>query len=385
MQHITKFDRLFVGIDVHKDNHAAVVVDCFSQPLAELKFENSHQSFKKLISQIQTLTRERRDKPIFGLEDTYGSGEFLARFLWNSGFEVKIINPVLVRRERNYETHPEKSDLRDALGVARVLIQRIDTLPTYSITESAEIARDLHALVKDRETLIVEQTRLKNQLHRYLHHSYGSPYRTIFKNPFSKKALTFWQTFPSAQVLACSRRQVAKPDWIKGVPVGELPFASTACKHQITRKARRLLAIREELSEIETELQILLGKTGQYLHTLSGCGPVLAAVVLSEIKDISRFRSPAKLAKYAGLTPRAFESGKQKRHIRTKSGNRRLNCALFRIALTQISNQGIPKAKTYFQKKIREGKSKRHALLCLERQIIDIIWSMLKDKRPYYP
>lgn len=384
MQNIEPINRLFVGIDVHKDNHAACVVNCFGQPLAQLEFENSSQAFENLVLRVISFTSKRGGKPVFGLEDTYGSGDFLARFLWHAGFEVKEVNPVLVRRERDYETHPEKSDIRDAIGVAKVLIQRIDTLPNYSITEATEIARDLHALVKDRESLVAEQTRLKNQLHRYLHRSYGSPYRTIFRNSFSQKALLFWQKFPSAQILSSSRKKVAKPDWLKTASVEELPSVSVTCQHQIMRKARRLLAIQEELKEIEMELKELIENTGQYLHTLPGCGSVLTATVLSEIKDINRFQASAQLAKYAGVAPRAFESGKQKRHKKTKSGNRRLNCALYRIALTQISIQGIPKAKAYFQKKLKEGKSKMHALLCLERQIIEIIWSMLKDKRPYY-
>jgi len=82
---------------------------------------------------------------------------------------------------------------------------------------------------------------------------------------------------------------------------------------------------------------------------------------------------------------RQVYSGKRKRHIKTRSGNRRLNRALYQIVLTQISNQGIEKARTYFQKKVDEGKSKKHALTCLKRQIINIIWSMLKEKRAYYP
>jgi transposase len=82
--------------------------------------------------------------------------------------EVRTINPVLVKREREYETHPEKSDLADALWVAKVLIQRIDSVPTFSITEATEISRDIRALTKDRQTIVLEQTRLKNQLHGLL-------------------------------------------------------------------------------------------------------------------------------------------------------------------------------------------------------------------------
>jgi len=385
-QHYPQLNRLFVGMDVHKDNHAAVAVNCFGTTLLEQEIGNEVKDFEGLFARVQSTAKEHRLIPLFGLESTTGSADFLARWLFTQGMEVRTINPVLVKRERDYETHPEKSDLADALGVAKVLIQRIDSVPAYSITEATEISRDLRALTKDRETIVLEQTRLKNQLHGLLHRSYGSSYKTVFRDIFAKKALIFWQTFPSARCLKQSRkRSLNKPAWIVEVKDDALPPVSQIEENQIRRKATRLLSIWNELREIEKELIGLIEKTGQQLHTLPGCGPVLSAVVLAEIKDIERFKTSAELAKYAGCAPRKLESGKRKRHVQTKSGNRRLNKALYQIALTQISNQGIPKAKDYFQKKVAEGKSKKHALTCLKRQIIDIIYSMLKEKRAYYP
>lgn len=386
MKEPTQINRLFIGMDVHKDNHAAVAVNCFGTALLEQELSNEMKDFRALTSRVQELAKKRNLIPVFGLEDTAGSGNFLARFLFQNGFSVKTINPVLVKRERHYETHPEKSDLADALGVAKVLIQRIDSVPCFSITETTETARDIRALTKDRETIVLERVRLKNQLHALIHHSYGSMYKTFFQNPFCKKALLFWQLFPSARMFKQSRkRSLIKPAWIISASVDELPLVSATEENQIKRKTRRLLSIRDELKEIEKELDILVEQTGQKLQTLPGCGPILSAVVLAEIKDINRFQSPAKLAQYAGCAPRKMESGKRKRHVKTRSGNRRLNRAVYQIALTQISNQGIAKARTYFQKKVTEGKSKKHALTCLKRQIINIIWSMLKEKRSYYP
>lgn len=380
-----RFRRLFVGVDVHKDNHAAVALNCFGEAEESLEIENAYGDFRLLARRIEEIASARRLKPVFGLEDTYGAGDFLARYLVSQGYEVKTINPVLVKRERDHEAHPEKSDLVDAKGVAKVLIQRIDTLPQYNVTKTSDIAIDLRNLVKDRETIVKEQTVLKNQLHRLLHQSYGSGYRHMFRKIFTKQALSFWIDFPSALNLKGSRKRVVKPEWITRAFPEELPHASQIVDNQIRRKSRRLLQIKEELKEIEAELKETVRMTNQQLETLPGCGTTLTAVVLSEIKDIERFKTPAQLAKYAGLAPRALESGKKKRHIKTRSGNRRLNRAIYQIALSQIGYQGIPKAKGYFQKKVSESKSKKHALTCLRRQIIDIVWSMLKEQRPYYP
>jgi len=74
-------------------------------------------------------------------------------------------------------------------------------------------------------------------------------------------------------------------------------------------------------------------------------------------------------------------SGKKKRHLRDMRNNRQLNTAMFLAALNQLRwNQ---KAKAYFQKKVAEGKTKKHALRCLMRIYANIIYGMLKSGEPY--
>lgn len=379
------YDYLLAGIDIHKDNHTLVAADCFEQVLFEKEFVNEIREFKTVVSKIKRLAEKRNLIPVFGLEDSYGNGEMLARYLYSSGLEVKEINPILVDRERNYEVHPEKSDPEDAKGVVKVLIHKgIDRLPTYRITESTEIARDLKASTNDREYLIKEQTRLKNQLHGLLHRSYGSYYQMLFRDPFAKRALLFWQAFPTLRNLKSTKKRIAKPEWLKKFRADEIPEITPIQRGQIGRKVKRLLEIREELKEIAQEIEALLGKNGTYLKSMPGCGTTLAAKMLTEIKDIKRFSSPAKLAKYAGLAPRERSSGKKKKHKKTRRGNRKLNRALYQMALSQIGNQGIESAKEYYQKKVNEGKSKKHALTCLKRQLIEIVWCLLKEQRVYY-
>jgi transposase len=351
---------LYVGMDIHKDNHTAVATNCFGQNLLELDISNSEKDFDSLVSTVERLSKTNNLQPVFGLEDSYGYGLRLAKHLYQKGLPVKMVAPVLVDRERQYETHPEKSDSLDALGIAKVLIQRIDRLPNYSITKNDEISKDIKELNIDREFLIKEQGRLKNQLHRLLHKAYNSDYRSKFRDPFSLKALRCWKSRPLPK--------------IENSPI---------LKNQIRRKIKRLLAIRKEVKEIEQELKLLLSESGQKLETMNGCGTTLTASVLAEIRNIERFRSPQALAKYAGLCPREKSSGKTFRHIKTKSGNRRLNMAIHRIALSQISKSGNQRAKEYFQRKISEGKTKSQALCCLKRQLIDIIFMMLKYKQPY--
>ena len=354
---------LYVGVDVHKDKHTAVATNCFGHKLLEMEFANTGNDFRQLVASIQNLADQENRQFIFGLEDSFGYGLHLAKYLSDSHLPVKMISPVLVDRARKYETHPEKSDSLDALGVAKVLIQRIDTLPDYSISITDELAKEIKELAMDRDFLVKEQTRIKNQLHRLLHKTYGSEYQKKFKDTFSLKALRYWKKYPTGKVYLLADDSILK--------------------NQVRRKIRRLMDIREECKEIENELKTMLDRTGQKLPTMNGCGTVLASAVMAEIRNIERFHSPAALAKYAGLAPRQKSSGKTIRHVKSKSGNRKLNMAIHRIALSQISNSGNQYAKAYFKKKITEGKSKNQALCCLKRKLVNIIYMMLKHKQAY--
>jgi len=351
---------LYVGVDVHKDQHTAVATNCFGQSLLEKEINNSEEEFAGLVGEIKVLAEARKLKPVFGLEDTSAYGQRLATYLYRN-FPVKVVSPVLVVRERKKLTHPEKSDAQDALGVAKALISEIGTLPNFSISKTSEIAKGLKDLVVDREFLVKEQTRIKNQLHRLLHASYNSAYREKFKNPFAVRALEYWSKHPVPTDLS----------------------NSILLKSQIKRKVRRLKNIKKEVIEIEEEMKILLDQMNQKLETLNGCGTVSACAVLAEIKDIDRFDSPNALAQYGGFCPRNKSSGKRIRHIKTKSGNRKLNMAVHRIVLSQLGIHGNKYSKEYFQKKITEGKNKSQAICCLKRKILNIIFMMLKHKTAY--
>ena len=229
------------------------------------------------------------------------------------------------------------------------------------------MSKQLREIVNDRDTIVKERTKLKNQLHVLLHRSYGSDYKKMYSNIFALKAMKYWKSHPFPK----------KKDRDDTIDYDD------TLKNQIRRKINRLLAIWEDLKEIDQDLKKLIGQTDQKLETMNGCGRVLVGKVLAEVKNIDRFSSSNKLAKYAGLAPRKKSSGKKDRDVKDRSGNRRLNNAIHRIALTQIGKNGNDYAKKYFQKKIASGKSKIQALCCLKRKLVDIIYMMLKNRSAY--
>ena len=347
---------LFIGVDVHKDTHTAVALSPFGEQLCEMTITNRRGDFKELVRKMEKVGKQSGLSPRFGLEDCTNYGIHLAEYLTDAGYTVTQVSPVLVDNQRRNATHPEKSDSLDARGVAKVLTDKsADTLPIYTITETSKKARYLREVGVERNGLVQEKTRVKNQLHRLLHRLW-SDYTEQFSDPFSQKALRYW---------------------LRSHPPGDEYTVA-----HMKRKVRRLQSLNKEIAELETVLQDLVGNAK--LLSMPGCGIVLTATILGEIGDIHNFRSSGALAKYAGCTPHEYSSGKTIRHRKTKSGNRHLNSALYRLALSQLSRHGNKEAKTYYMKKIAEGRSKQQALSCLKRQLVNIVWMLLKHDTNYY-
>lgn len=352
---------MFVGVDVHKDTHTAVGVSCFGDKLFEMTIGNEEKDFRSLVEKTNEVGTTAGLTPRYGLEDVHSWGERLSEFLVEEGLPVCAVAPILVDKLRATQTHPEKNDSLDALGVAEVMLRKSDSLPAYTLTLESKKAKQIRELSVEREWLVCERTRLKNQLHVLLHRVHNTGYRTRFKDPFSMKALTYWT---------------------KSIPKKTEPILAARTK----RALKRLQDLKEEIKEIESELETLVEKSGHTLTSASGCGVVVAAEIIGEVGDIKRFKSPGALAKYAGCAPRECSSGKTKRFRKTRSGNRRLNRAFHRMALSQISRMGNPLGLAYFKRKISEGKSKMQALVCLRRQMVPIVWMMMKHKTTFrYP
>src|SRR5205814_366143 len=146
------------------------------------------------------------------------------------------------------------------------------------------------------------------------------------------------------------------------------------------RIARDLLGrcrtLTRSIGELEPQLQERTQTLAPRLLELAGCGPLSAAKLLCEIGPIDRFASDAQLARHAGVAPLEASSGKRRRHRLDRGGNRQLNCALHRIAITQARIH--PPARAYLERKQAEGKSRREALRCLKRQLARVVFNTLK-------
>ena len=153
-----------MGIDLHKETHTAVMLDCWNQKLGEITFENKPSEFHKLTKKVSRFVTEEKTA-VYGLENAYGYGRALAVWLLEKCCAVKDVNTALSYAQRKSVPMYQKSDSYDAEAVALVLINMLDKLPD-AVPDDAYWT--LSQLVNRRDNICSHQQRLKNQLHEQL-------------------------------------------------------------------------------------------------------------------------------------------------------------------------------------------------------------------------
>ena len=385
---------VFVGVDTHKNQHTACVLSCFHQKMGSTQTPNNPANFESFIQDINSIKTPDK-KLVFGLEDTQGLGHSLSQWLLDQGYTVKEVNPALTKRERHHSSNPDKSDEIDAEAIANVLLTDFNELPDAFYDANFKAIKHLN---NQRQTMVKEKTRIKNRLHNLIHQQY-SEYQKFFTNPFCKTALAFFEEFPHPANLKYYgedrlnkflKNQVKsirndKADKILSLVNKDKKKAADA-KARITiikRLIKQLKLLSESLSKINQKLRKTVEKSQYQLTTMPGINFKLAAMFISSIKNIDRFDSASKLARYAGLAPVEHSSGNSKRLSHKKYGCRDLNHAFYILAFQQIGNNKNPISYSYYKKKLKEGKSKKIALICLQRRLVDIIYAMMRDRSAY--
>ena len=138
-----------------------------------------------------------------------------------------------------------------------------------------------------------------------------------------------------------------------------------------------LQRIDAQLRETRKKLTTAVQASGTSLTGLFGVGPVIAAAVIGDVKDVSRFPSRDHFAAYDGTAPIEVSSGQRTVYRLSRRGNRRLNHAIHMAAVTQVRHRHS-EGRAYYDKKLAEGKTHKEALRCLKRRISDAIYARLQ-------
>jgi transposase len=330
-----------LGVDAHKRTHTVVAVDQLGRKLGERTTGTTSQDHLGLLRWAEKFGQQR----LWAVEDCRHLSRRLERDLLGAGERIVRVPTKLMAHARDAARSYGKSDPIDALAVARAALRE----PQLPAAQLEGPARQVRLLVDHRDDLVAERTRAINRLRWHLHEldpelavPLGALDRGVWLDRLGRRLARLEQ---SAQV-RISRELVAR------------------CR-SLTRT----------ILELDRELQASAMQTAPGLLALPGCGAVSAAKLLGEIGPIERFDSDAQLARHAGVAPLEASSGNHQRH---RGGNRQLNCALHRIAVTQ--GRVHPPARAYLERKQSEGKSRREALRCLKRQLARTVYTTLKKE-----
>ena len=138
-----------------------------------------------------------------------------------------------------------------------------------------------------------------------------------------------------------------------------------------------LRSVDARIRETRKKLAAAVQAAGTSLTGLFGVGPVIAAAVIGDVRDVSRFPGRDHFAAYNGTAPIEVSSGPRKIYRLSRRGNRRLNHAIHMAAVTQIGHRHS-QGRAYYDKKLAEGKTPKEALRALKRQISNAMFACLQ-------
>jgi transposase len=340
---------IVIGADPHKNTHTLVAVDAATGEQRSCETVSaSTAGSERVLGWARGLGGER----VWAIEDCRHVSGRLERWLLARGERIVRVAPKLMAGARRSARERGKSDLIDALAVARAALREgIDRLPQARL-EGRSL--EIRLLLDHHDDLVADRSDEQRRLRWHLHDLFddlqipaGALDREVWLEKIARRLARCEQTVR----VRIAREQV----------------------RLIRDATRRIRALEREISQlVELEAPQLLAEIG--------CGPLTAAKLVGEIAGANRFATDAQLARAAGVAPIPVSSGRHDRHRLDRGGNRQLNLALHRLAVNK--GRWDPDTAAYLARKQDEGKTRLEALRCLKRHLARRVWQLLNHPAP---
>ena len=386
---------LFVGIDIAKRNHeASVIAQDGSVVRKAMRFANSQAGYNKFMDMVRSL----KEPVVFGMEATGHYWLTIYTHLRNDGFTVHVINPIQSDALRGMYIRKTKTDSVDSVIIA-------DVIRFGRYCETSVEPGDLQAmreLCRQRFYIIDMASDLKRKVIALLDQVFPE-YEKLFSDTFGASSMEILSQYTTPEeMLSVSSQQLAeilekasrgRLGAEKAVEIQNaarnsfgIVMASSSFSLIIRQYIEQIRSLEASVDVFDVEIARLLSGFDTQLTTITGVGPTLAAVILSEIGgDIRRFSSPAKLAAYAGVDPTVKQSGdfSGSRMKMSKRGSPYLRRAIW-LASTVAAFKD-PAIHALYERKRAEGKDHMTVIGHVCRKMISIIFAVLRDNTPYVP
>lgn len=388
----------FVGIDTGRYSNSAVVVDSQGTKLESIKFDNNHKGCSML---IERLNQNNKDC-LIGLEGLGVCSNILTQRLLTHNFSIKSIMPINIKRHKDYFTQNPKTDEYDAYVIADYLRLRHSYVKELNIQKY----KDLNA-VKELSKLYKDFAKGKNAYLNMLNQAIMEVFPEyitdgIFSKISCKSSLSLLSQLPTPRdivgttlkelnsLISKNSRGHMSYEKIKylhtqaSLSLNEaLDYSASGLR--ITSLVKMILYLQQEQSRIKKLISAYLEDIpeAQNLLSLPGVDTVLCARFLSGIGSIDKFDNSDKLALYCGVACLDNKSGKRQLAKRAYRVNHTAKDAIMQIAHCSIRFN--PASKAFYARKRKEGKRHWQAVKSLARNVIRVIYVMLKNNVKYNP
>lgn len=383
---------LYIGIDIAKRSHTALALQDDRQSLwSDFEFANDRDGFEALLARVVAAD----DAVLVGLEATSIYWLPLFTFLTEHGIEVVVFNPLQIHAYRKSGIRKRKDDRIDAFWIADYM--RIGN--QQSARQFAPDLMQLRELTRFRASLTSQIGSVKKQVIGILDRIFPE-YETLFSNIFiqSSRQLLAEAIAPAefaefdlaeltALLHAASRGRFGsdKANQIQKTASRSIGVAclAAALRVQVRCLLAQLDLLEEQRACIDSDIASFMSQIEQHITSIPGIGPVTGATIIAEIADIHRFETPNQLVAFAGIDPTVYQSGSfQATQTRmSKRGSPYLRHALWQAAISAVRFD--PQLKAYYQRRRSEGKHRHVVLGAICRRLLNRIFVILKENRPY--
>ena len=386
-----------VGIDVSKDKHDCFIMDSEGHVLRDVfPVTNDQIGFNQLYQTLCSVVPDL-SKVKVGLEATGHYSYNLLGFLLDKGLTTYVLNPLHVNLFRKSTSlRRTKTDRVDARTIAAMMLSGIALQP-YSVTSYHN--EELKSLTRYRFDKVRERGKLKQSVSRLVTILFpeleklvptlhmASVYALLLELPSAKQIADCHLTHLTNLLDRSSRGRYKRfaAETIREAARHSIGISMPAKSLELQHTIRLIRELDSEIAEIEREIKRLMDEIDPPLLGIPGMGFRMAAMILAEIGDISRFDSPDKLLAFSGVSPSTYQSGKMDNayaHME-KRGSRYLRFALYNAA--KYVSYWDPIFAAYLEKKRSEGKHYNVALSHVVKKLVRLIFAMQTSGKAYCP
>ena len=389
---------ILVGIDIGKNKHTFSIIDKVTVEilLNPSVFDNNQTGFLYLIKKLSSYAKSEL---LIGMEDTGHYHFALLKHLLDNRYTVALINPTTTDLTRKIQGGITKNDTLDSITICDVISSnqrkkpyRITKLNRFDLYEQKQLTRHHHNL---KEELNIYKNRLQKCIDIVF-----PEFNSLFNSKYGIVYMSILKTFSSANAIAnADIRSIRKcfefkgrggrislsAEQLKTVAKVSVGIPSAAEEIQIRHLVCQIELLEEQLSEIDKRITEFSVKNNSAILSIPGISHFSGTSILAELGDICNYQKSSQIIKFAGVAPYHYESSQfTAQHTAiTKKGSRYLRKTLYQIILPVINNNEV--FRTYYNKKLAEGKGHRCAQGHCIRKLLRVIYRLLTTGQQFCP